>query len=74
MGPKLSGQALGVARGYVKGIVAARNAAADPNVDFVELPQPLPADGYGCGGHASVATHQRMGDTLVAELKAKLGW
>jgi lysophospholipase L1-like esterase len=74
VGPKLSGSALGIARGYVMGIVGARNAAGDSKVDFVELPQALPADGYGCGGHASIATHQRMGDTLAAELKAKLGW
>jgi lysophospholipase L1-like esterase len=74
VGPKLSGQQLTIARGYVMGIVSARNAAGDSKVDFVELPQALPSEGYGCGGHASIATHQRMGDTLAAELKAKLGW
>jgi lysophospholipase L1-like esterase len=74
VGPKLSGQQLTIARGYLMNMVQALNAAGDAKIDFVELPQALPADGYGCGGHASKATHQRMGDTLAAELKAKLGW
>jgi lysophospholipase L1-like esterase len=74
VGPKLSGQQLIGARGYVMGIASAMNSAGDTRVDFIELPQALPADGYGCGGHANVATHKRMGDTLAAELKSKLGW
>jgi lysophospholipase L1-like esterase len=74
VGPKLSGLQLVGARTYVTGIVQALNAAGDPLVDFLELPQPLPSEGFGCGGHASKATHQRMGDTLAAELKTKLGW
>lgn len=74
VGPKLSGQQLDGARVYVTDMVKAINTAGDPNVSFLELPQAAAGDGYGCGGHASVATHQRMGDTLVAEIKAKLGW
>jgi lysophospholipase L1-like esterase len=79
VGPKLSDTqpysgALATARGYVQGVVSTLNAAGDSRVTFLELPQALPSDGYGCGGHANVATHQRMGDTLAAELKAKLGW
>ena len=74
VGPKLSGTQLAGARRYVMAIVSAMNAAGDTRVSFLELPQPQAGDGAGCGGHASVATHKRMGDTLVAELKAKLGW
>ena len=74
VGPKLSGRQLDGARAYVTGIVSAMNAEGDMRVAFVELPQAEPQDGYGCGGHASIATHQRMGDTLAAALKSKLGW
>jgi lysophospholipase L1-like esterase len=74
VGPKLSGKQLDGARTYVQGIVSAVNSAGDMRVGFLELPQAEPADGYGCGGHASIATHKRMGDVLAAELKSKLGW
>jgi lysophospholipase L1-like esterase len=74
VGPKLSGSQLDGARAYVTGIVNAMHAAGNFHVDFLELPQPLPEDGVGCGGHASVAAHQRMADVLAAELRAKLGW
>ena len=74
VGPKLSGTPLSRARQYVMGIVSAMNAAGDAKVDFLELPQAGPGDGFGCGGHASAATHKHMGETLAAELKTKLGW
>jgi lysophospholipase L1-like esterase len=79
VGPKLSDTqpyngALTTARGYVQKVVSDENAAGDTRVTFLELPQGLPADGFGCGGHANVATHQRMGAALAAELMAKLGW
>jgi lysophospholipase L1-like esterase len=74
VGPKLSGKQLAGARIYVSDMVKALNAAGDTKVSFLELPQAQAGDGFGCGGHASVATHQHMGDTLVADLKAKLGW
>jgi lysophospholipase L1-like esterase len=74
VGPKLSGQQLAKARTYVMGLVAALNGAGDPMVDFLELPQAQPGDGFGCGGHASIATHKHMGEVLAAELKAKLNW
>jgi hypothetical protein len=56
------------------GLVAAVNAAGDARVSFLELPQAQAGDGYGCGGHASIATHKHMGEVLAAELKTKLGW
>jgi lysophospholipase L1-like esterase len=74
VGPKLSGAHLTRARQYVMEIVSALNAGGDARVSFLELPQPAAGEGSGCGGHASAATHQHMGDTLTAELKAKLGW
>jgi hypothetical protein len=74
VGPKLSGTQLARARVDVMDVVSALKAAGDDHVDFLELPQAQPGDGYGCGGHASIATHKHMGDTLAAELQAKLGW
>jgi hypothetical protein len=73
VGPKLSGAPLDGARRYVMGIVAAEKTAGDARVEFLELPQPQ-ADGLGCGGHANIATHQRMADVLTAALHEKLGW
>jgi lysophospholipase L1-like esterase len=74
VGPKLTDPHLSRARQYVMGIVSALNAAGDAKIDFLELPQARPGEGFGCGGHASAATHQHMGETLAAELHAKLGW
>jgi lysophospholipase L1-like esterase len=79
LGPKLSdsfphANSLTTARGYVQGIVSAFNAAGDARVTYLELPQAPPGAGYGCGAHPSAATHALMGQTLAAELKAKLGW
>jgi lysophospholipase L1-like esterase len=74
VGPKLTDPHLSQARQYVMGIVSDLNAAGDAKVDFLELPQARAGEGFGCGGHASVATHQHMGETLVTELKTKLGW
>jgi lysophospholipase L1-like esterase len=74
VGPKLSARQVVRAGEYVKGLVTALNTAGDAQVGYLELPQPLPAEGVGCGGHASVATHKHMADVLTAELKAKLGW
>ncbi len=74
VGPKLSGTQLDGARAYVTRIVDAMHASGDLRVDFLELPQPRPEDGVGCGGHASVAAHKRMADVLAAEPQAKLGW
>jgi lysophospholipase L1-like esterase len=74
IGPKLTDPHLSRARQYVTGVVSALNTAGDTKVEFLELPQAASGDGYGCGGHASPATHKRMGDTLAAELKSKLGW
>jgi lysophospholipase L1-like esterase len=74
LGPKLSGQQLATARGYVTAMVDTLTSQGDAHIAFLELPQAEPEDGFGCGGHASVATHQRMGETLAGALRSKLGW
>jgi lysophospholipase L1-like esterase len=74
VGPKLSDPELGRARQYVMAIVSTLQSAGDTKVDFLELPQARAGEGFGCGGHASAATHKHMGETLAAELQAKLGW
>jgi hypothetical protein len=74
VGPKLTDPHLSRARQYVMGIVSALKAAGDAKVDFLELPQAAPGEGIGCGGHASPPTHQHMGETHAAELKANHGW
>jgi lysophospholipase L1-like esterase len=74
VGPKLSARQVVRAGEYVKGIATTLNTDGDTQVGFLELPQPTAAEGSGCGGHASVATHKHMGDVLTAELKARLGW
>jgi len=74
IGPNLTDPKLSEERTYVQGIVSAENGAGDPNVVFLEMPQPTKAEGTGCGGHPLAATHARMGAALVAVLQSTLGW
>jgi lysophospholipase L1-like esterase len=56
----------------VKAAVEARNAASDPQVHFLALtPQSSP---YGEDWHPTVATHQKMADTLVPFITSVRGW
>jgi lysophospholipase L1-like esterase len=56
---------------YVKGIVA---TLADNNVHYLDLPQDLGANGYGCDQHMSPGTHKAEAAFIAPILKAQLGW
>jgi lysophospholipase L1-like esterase len=70
--PILGGEDLAVAQAAIQAAVQARNDAGDADVAFIDLI--VPAEGWGCDWHPSVATNQAMADLLVLELQAALGW
>lgn len=63
-----------LARGYVQGAVATRNAQGDAKVSFLEFDLQTGEDGYGCDFHPNAVTHQKMSAKLVPFLKKLLGW
>ncbi|AKV04087.1 hypothetical protein AKJ09_10750 [Labilithrix luteola] len=63
-----------LARGYIQGAVATRNAQGDAKVSFLEFDLQTGEDGYGCDFHPNVVTHQKMSAKLVSVLKNQLGW
>jgi len=75
IGPMLDGDNLAKAQAYLNGVIATRAAAGDANLALLVFPpQNTQVDGVGCDYHPSLKTHQKMGDQLVATLKADLGW
>jgi len=54
------------------GIATAIATLGDPRVKSFDLA--IQTGPTGCAGHPNVMTHQKMADTLVAELKKDLGW
>jgi lysophospholipase L1-like esterase len=49
-------------------------ASGDANVELLELPAVLPAEGWGCDWHPSEVTHLRFGGLVADRLRADLGW
>jgi hypothetical protein len=75
VGSMLGGQSLTQAKAYTHQVIAARAAAGDSNMDFVDVgEQDGNVDGYGCDYHPTVATDQKMADKLVAKIKALKNW
>ncbi len=62
------------ARKYTKAAVAKLKAAGDDNVEFLELPEMVHADGLGCGFHPGPKSHKIMSEKLTAFLKERLRW
>jgi lysophospholipase L1-like esterase len=63
-----------IAAGYLQDAVAAAVAAGDGRVDFVDLAEQDPADGYVCDYHPSEATQAIMAAALAARIRALTGW
>ena len=80
LGPMLSDRApagvqqLTQARAAMRAAVAARQAAGDANVAWLEFPEQTGSLGYGCDWHPSLATHAQMAAQLQAHLGLQLGW
>ena len=75
VGSMLSGADYDKAKAYLTAVIADRAPHGDSNL--VVLPfatQDGTNDGLGCDYHPTLKTHQKMADTLVAALKADLGW
>jgi lysophospholipase L1-like esterase len=54
--------------------VVRQRAATDSRVSFFEFDEQKSTDGYGCDGHPSYVTHQRMAAKLVAALRPLMSW
>jgi hypothetical protein len=54
------------------GMATAIATLADPRIKSFDLA--IQTGPTGCAGHPNVATQQKMGDTLVAQLHKELGW
>jgi lysophospholipase L1-like esterase len=74
LGPMLQGAALAEARAGVTRVVEDARAAGLRRIDFVELPPQSAANGFGCDGHPSAATHRLLAAQLTAALRDTMGW
>ncbi|HVR21255.1 MAG TPA: SGNH/GDSL hydrolase family protein [Polyangiaceae bacterium] len=74
VGPMLSGTQFSAARTYLEGAVAARQADGDQKIDVIEFATSMASEGFGCDYHPNEAINERMATTLVARLRADLGW
>jgi lysophospholipase L1-like esterase len=74
VGPMLGGADYTAALAYLEGAVAARRADGDDAIDTIEFATTMSSEGLGCDYHPNKTTHARMADTLVARLRADLGW
>ncbi|HEX6274171.1 MAG TPA: SGNH/GDSL hydrolase family protein [Polyangiaceae bacterium] len=74
VGPMLNGAQYAAALDYLEAVVTARRAAGDDAIDTIEFATDTGSGGFGCHYHPNEATHARMATTLVARLRADLGW
>jgi lysophospholipase L1-like esterase len=75
VGPMLSGANYDAAKAHLENVIAARAADGDTNLGLIEFsPIDQASEGLGCDYHPTIATNERMADTLVARLRADLGW
>lgn len=74
LGSMLQGAEYEQAREHLSSVIAARAAAGDAALGLIEFEPIRPEEGRGCQWHPSAATQARMADTLVARLRADLGW
>ncbi|WP_434426759.1 SGNH/GDSL hydrolase family protein [Nannocystis pusilla] len=70
--PLLWGDEATMVAGYLQSAVDQRHQAGDMEVAFADIN--AQANGWGCDGHPSVATHEAMGQNLVTALGEHLGW
>ena len=61
-------------RSYVEGAIAARVAAGDTKLSLLQIGTQSELDGYGCGYHPSITTHQKMAMLLVDHVKKQMAW
>jgi hypothetical protein len=74
IGPLLFGDGLVNATKYITAVVANANANGDSKVQVLDFGQQDATKGTGCDYHPNVAEHMVMADTLVAAVRAAVGW
>lgn len=74
LGSMLQGAQYERAKEHLLHVIAARAAVGDTAIGLIEFAPIRPEEGLGCQWHPSAATQARMAETLVARLRADLGW
>jgi len=63
-----------LARQHLEAVIAARQAAGDARIAYVDVAEQLAGDGYGCDYHPNQVTARKMADVLVARIRELAGW
>ena len=74
VGPMLDGDVLAEARARVARVVEDARAAGVARIGMIEFPPQSPANGYGCDGHPSAATHRLLAAQLTSAIREAAGW
>jgi lysophospholipase L1-like esterase len=74
IGPLTSAAEAGIIAGYVRNVVATRNAAGDAQIELFDQILPQTQDKWACAYHPNVAENAIMAGQLADRLRAKLGW
>jgi hypothetical protein len=74
VGPMLGGAEYSSALAHLEAVIEARNADGDDAIFVIEFATTQSSEGFGCDYHPNTTTHARMAETLVARLRADLGW
>ncbi|MGA9520004.1 MAG: SGNH/GDSL hydrolase family protein [Myxococcaceae bacterium] len=59
---------------YLQEVVAHFQDAGDSKVQFLDLVETDPSDGYGCNYHPTIVTQQKLADQVVAKVRELTGW
>ncbi len=60
--------------GYIQEVVQHFKDAGDSKVEFMELVETDPDDGYGCNYHPTIVTQQKVADQVVDKVRELTGW
>jgi lysophospholipase L1-like esterase len=74
IGPLTSAGEAAAIQGYIRNVVAARNAAGDTQIELFDQIQPQTQDNAACASHPNVAENAIMAAQLADRLRAQLGW
>ncbi len=59
---------------YLHEVVTHFEDAGDEKVQFLDLVETDPSDGYGCNYHPTVVTQQKLADQVVTKVRELTGW
>jgi hypothetical protein len=74
LGPMLDGAALKEARAYLSSVLDGLRNDGLRGLQMIEFPPQSATEGYGCDGHPSARTHERMAAQLAGAIRGGVGW